>query len=312
LTAVAEQALALARKAADVFQERGLESARLEAELLLAHVLGMKRLDLYLQFDRPVTEVELEAFRSAVRRRLRREPLQYILGEASFRGVTLHVDRRVLIPRPETEVLAGAVLEWAASQASSEEPRTVLDVGTGSGALAIALVAEGGFAAAVATDVSPGALEVAAQNAQRAGVTDRIALRCGDLWVPLAPGERFDAIVSNPPYVAESERAQLAPEIREWEPPEALFAGADGLRVMTALVDGAADRLRPGGLLALEVGLGQAAAVAQRVLGAGFADARIVRDLSGRERIVLGISDGGGSRHERQEHHGREAGGEGA
>lgn len=307
-----EQALALARKAADVFQERGIESARLEAELLLAHVLRMKRLDLYLQFDRPVTEDELEAFRAAVRRRLRREPLQYIVGETSFRGVTLQVDGRVLIPRPETEVLAGTVLEWVASLPSADEPRSLLDLGTGSGALAIALVAEGGFAAAVATDVSAGALEVAAANARRAGVADRIALRCGDLWAPLAPEERFDAIVSNPPYVAESERAQLAPEVRDWEPAEALFAGADGLRVVNALVDGAPARLRPGGLLALEVGLGQATAVAQRVRGAGFADARIVRDLAGRERIVLGILDGGTSRHERQEHHGREAGGEGA
>ena len=312
MTAVAEQALALTRKAAEVFQERGIESARLEAELLLAHVLRMKRLDLYLQFDRPVTEAELETFRAAVRRRLRREPLQYIVGEASFRGLTLAVDRRVLIPRPETEVLAGAVLEWAGALAPASEPRTLLDVGTGSGALAIALVAEGGFGSAVATDVSPGVLEVAAANARRAGVADRIVLRCGDLWAALAPKERFDAIVSNPPYVAESERAQLAPEVRDWEPAEALFAGADGLGVITALVDGAATRLRPGGLLALEVGLGQATAVAQRVRGAGFADARIVRDLAGRERIVLGTLDGGSSRHERQEHHGREAGGEGA
>jgi release factor glutamine methyltransferase len=305
---VAEQALALARKAADVFRERGIESGRLEAELLLAHVLGMKRLDLYLQFDRPVTEDELEAFRAAVRRRLRREPLQYIVGEAAFRGLTLQVDRRVLIPRPETEVLAGAVLDWAKSRS---RPLTALDVGTGSGALAITLATEGGFAAVVATDVSAGALEVAAQNARRAGVADRIAFRQGDLWAATGAGERFDAIVSNPPYVAESDRAALAPEVRDWEPAEALFAGGDGLRVVYALVDGAAARLERGGLLALEIGLGQAASVAERMRDAGFADARIVRDLTDRERIVLGISDGGDGRQEGQEQDGREAGGEG-
>jgi release factor glutamine methyltransferase len=325
-------ALELARKAADVFRERGLESARLQAELLLAWILGLERLDLYLQYDRPVTEAELAAFRAAVRRRLRHEPLQYIVGEVAFRGLTLRVDRRVLIPRPETEVLAGEVLAWAQQRSdaggsglaasgrlrSGTESRgrrtgdgesgsaasgalrgsaesavgrlTALDVGTGSGALAIVLAAEGGFASVVATDVSQGALEVAAENALRAGVSDRIEFRLGDLWSPIAASERFDVVVSNPPYVPERERATLAPEVRDWEPAEALFAGEDGLRVVDALVAGAPDRLRPGGLLALELGLGQAAVVAGRVRStAGYVDVRVVRDLANRERIMLAI-----------------------
>lgn len=282
---MAETALALSRKAAELFGARGIESGRLEAELLLAHVLGMRRLDLYLQFDRPVTESELERFRAAVRRRLRREPLQYIVGEAQFRTVTLRVDRRALIPRPETEVLAGEVLAWARAHPAAVR---ALDIGTGSGALAIALAAEGGFRQVVATDISADALALAAENAERAGVADRIELVRGRVWEPLAPGARFDAIVSNPPYIAAGERSALAPEVRDWEPAEALFAGEDGLDVVRAIVDGAWERLTEGGLLALEVGLGQARTVAERLDATGrFVDIRVVNDLAGRERIVL-------------------------
>jgi release factor glutamine methyltransferase len=282
---VAETALALSRKAADLFRERGIESGRLEAELLLAHVLGVRRLDLYLQFDRPVTEAELERFRAAVRRRLRREPLQYIVGEAQFRTVTLRVDRRALIPRPETEILAGEVLAWAKAHPSAER---VLDIGTGSGAIAIALAAEGGFRRVVATDISADALALAAENAERAGVADRIELVHGPVWRPLPAGACFDAVVSNPPYIAAGERAGLAPEVRDWEPAEALFAGEDGLDVVRAIVDGAWERLTEGGLLALEVGLGQARPVAERLAASGrYIEIRVVNDLAGRERIVL-------------------------
>ncbi|MGH7507167.1 MAG: N5-glutamine methyltransferase family protein, partial [Longimicrobiales bacterium] len=176
---MAETALALARKAGDLLRERGIENARLEAELLLAAVLRVRRLDLYLQHDRPIESSELEAFRTSVRRRLRREPLQYIVGETRFRGLTLRVDRRVLIPRPETELLAGEVLAWAKARGGD---LVGLDVGTGSGALALALLAEGNFDRMVATDVSRDALEVAAANARTAGVAARIELRQGALW----------------------------------------------------------------------------------------------------------------------------------
>src|SRR5690606_15636291 len=197
LTVLAETALALAQKAAQLFRERGFENARLEAELLLAGVLGIKRLELYTQFDRPIDEQELETFRSWVRRRLK-------------------VDRRALIPRPETEVLVGVALDHLKRQAAPA-PR-VLDLGTGTGAIALAVLAEHPAATAVATDASLDALALARENAESTGLVARLTLRSGDLWDAVAADERFDVVVSNPPYVAEAEAPTLAPEVREWEP----------------------------------------------------------------------------------------------
>ncbi|HEX7119973.1 MAG TPA: peptide chain release factor N(5)-glutamine methyltransferase [Longimicrobiales bacterium] len=289
---MADTPLELARAAADYMAERGLENARLEAELLLASVLGLSRLELYLQHDRPLTAEEKEAFRARVRRRLKREPLQYIVGEAQFRELRLRVDPRVLIPRPETEVLVGEVLKWASARAGdgadSADGLSAVDIGTGSGAIALSLAKEGPFARVVATDVSADALEVARENARRLELDARVEFRHGALWDALRPGERFDVVVSNPPYVAEAERASLAPEVAEWEPAQALFASGGGLDVIAALVDGAPDRLRPGGLLALEIGLGQAEAVVERIERRGaYGRPRVVKDLAGRERVVL-------------------------
>lgn len=282
---MAEIPLDLARKAAAVFEERGFENARLEAELLLAGVLCMKRLDLYLQHDRPVAPDELEGFRTAVRRRLKHEPLQYVLGTAAFRGLELMVDARVLIPRPETEVLVGTVLEWATSHGAV---RRALDLGTGSGAIALSLAQEGPFERVLATDVSADALAVAAENTRRTELGDVVELRHGALFEPLLAGEMFSAIVSNPPYVAEHERASLAPEVREHEPAGALFAGDDGLAVIGAIVAGAGAWLEPGGLLALEIGATQADAVLARIRAAGMYEReRLVNDLAGRPRIVV-------------------------
>jgi release factor glutamine methyltransferase len=287
--------LTLAQIAADHMRERGLENARLESELLLASVLGIRRLDLYLQYERPLTDQEVDRFRELVRRRLRREPLQYIVGEAHFRELVLRVDARVLIPRPETGMLVGEVLAWARARAEAggetAEGLAAVDIGTGSGAIALSLAREGPFGHIVATDLSADALVVAAENAERSGLADRVEFREGALWTPLGEDERFDVVVSNPPYIAESERAELEPEVREWEPESALFAADAGLEVLAALVAGASAHLRPGGLLALEVGADQAAEVAARIEGTGaFGGARIVRDLAGRERIVLAES----------------------
>jgi release factor glutamine methyltransferase len=277
------------RKIAALFAERGFEQPRLDAELLLAAVLDLRRLDLYLQHERPVDAAELEQVRTAVRRRLRREPLQYIAGVASFRELELAVDARVLIPRPETEVLVGAVLEWAAARA--DEQLTALDVGTGSGAIALALAHEGRFAAIVATDVSADALAVAAANAARCGLDGRVEFRSGHVWMPIEPAERFDVIVANPPYISDAERAALPPEVAQWEPAAALFGGPDGREILRELVTGAAARLRQGGLLALEVGVTQAAAIAADVIQTGsFEEPRVVPDLTGRPRIVLAVS----------------------
>ena len=277
---------------ADYLADRGVENGRLDAEHLLAHALGATRLQLYLQFDRPLDAEELAAFKPFLLRRARREPLQYVTGRAAFRELDLAVDRRVLIPRPETEVLVEAVLQWARRGVRGRSPKEAnldgMDLGTGSGCIALSLLVEGPFRRVVATDASADALAVAADNAGHSGLSERLETRLGPLWEPVASGENFDVVASNPPYIADAEAAQLEPEVRDWEPPVALFAGTHGLDVLDAIVAGAGQRLRPGGLLALEVGLGQAASVAERVrVAGGFKEPRIGRDLSGRPRIVL-------------------------
>jgi release factor glutamine methyltransferase len=289
--------LTLARIAADHMREREIENARLESELLLAAVLGVSRLDLYLQFERPLSDTEVDHVRELVRRRLRREPLQYIVGEAHFRELVLRVDPRVLIPRPETELLVGEVLTWARERvaAGAVDPAglTAVDIGTGSGAIALSLALEGPFGRVVATDLSAAALVVAAENAERSGLAARVEFREGALWSALAEGERFDVVVSNPPYIAEAERDELAPEVRDWEPEAALFAAGAGLEILEALVVGAPDRLRPGGLLALEIGADQGAAVAACVEATGsYGAARVIHDLAGHERMVLAVLAG--------------------
>ncbi|MGQ0813662.1 MAG: peptide chain release factor N(5)-glutamine methyltransferase [Gemmatimonadota bacterium] len=278
-----EIALPLAQKATQLLAERGIDNARLEAELLLAHVLGIKRLDLYLQFDRPLTETQLEEFRRLVRRRLKREPLQYITGRAQFRELELKVDRHVLIPRPETEVLVGVVLDYIDGR-----PVRVLEVGVGSGAIALSIAKEARNASVVATDISGAAAEVAALNARDNGLV--LDIRIGSLFDPLAALERFDVIVSNPPYVADHERDSLQPEVKDWEPASALFAGDDGLGVFRALVSQSPSHMVAAGLLALEVGSSQAQQVAQLIdKTEKFEAVSVTRDLSGRDRIVSAV-----------------------
>jgi release factor glutamine methyltransferase len=283
--------LVVARRAADWLAARGIADPRLESELLLAAVLGLKRLDLYLQHERPLGSDELERYRGAVRRRGRREPLQYIVGEAAFRDLVLRVDARALIPRPETEVLVGVVLSWAGPwRERVGRPLSAADVGTGTGAIALSLLREGPFSRVVGTDISRAALELAAENAAASGLAPE--LREGAGLAPLA-GERFDAVVSNPPYIAEAEGAALPPEVRDWEPGPALFAGPDGLAVLRELVGGAARCLVPGGLLALEVGAGQAADVAGWLrVDPRYGSVDIAHDLTGRERIVCATAMG--------------------
>jgi release factor glutamine methyltransferase len=266
--------------------ERGVEQGRLDAEHLLAHALGTGRLQLYLQHDRPLTPAELAAFKPLLLRRADREPLQYILGRTGFRELDLATDPRGLIPRPETEVLVEVVLDWARRRVGDERTLSAADVGTGTGCIALSLAREGPFRRVLATDRTAPALELAAENARSAGLEAAVELRLGDLLEPLA-GERFDALVSNPPYIANAERAELEPEVRDFEPSTALFAGADGLDVIRALVRGAADHLRPSGLLALEVGAGQTKLVSALIERERVFEApRVHRDLSGRPRIV--------------------------
>jgi release factor glutamine methyltransferase len=288
--------LRLMRWSGEYLESKGVERGRLDAEHLLAHALGLPRLQLYLQFDRPLDREELDLFRPLLRRRADREPLQYILGRAAFRELDLRVDRRVLIPRPETEVLVDEVLTWAAAQGRND--MSAADIGTGSGAIALSLAHEGPFGRVVATDVSEDALDVARGNGVALGLGDRVDFRAGPLFSALADGEIFVVLVSNPPYVAEAEAETLEPEVSDWEPGQALFGGPDGLAIIRELVGGAGARLRPGGLLALEVGAGQAGLVVAEVetIG-GYDDVRVRRDLTGRQRVILARWAGPGSAH---------------
>ena len=270
---------------AGYLEKRGVESPRLDAEHLLAHALGMERLQLYLQFERPLVPEELDSYRPLLKRRAAREPLQYIVGRQPFRELDLVVDPTVLIPRPETEVLVARVLEWA--EARGLEDGRALDVGTGSGAIALSLALEGPFASVVATDVDAEALEVAGRNRAAAGLDDAVELRPGRLFEPVR-GERFHVVVSNPPYVAEEEAGTLQAEVRKWEPGRALFGGADGLDVLRALAAEAAAYLRDDGLVALEVGAGQADAVAGMLEASdAYGTVEVLRDYAGKERFVF-------------------------
>jgi release factor glutamine methyltransferase len=198
----------------------------------------------------------------------------------------LEVSPAVLIPRPETELLVSEILDWIAGQ--DRPGMTALDVGTGSGAIALSLAFEGSFASVLATDIDQEALDLARRNRDAAALADKVEFRLGPLFDPLHPGERFDVIVSNPPYVAESEAVSLEPEVVEWEPKRALFGGPDGLGVLRGLVGEASAALRPGGLLALEVGVGQAGPVVGLLEDTGqYDELRVRRDYAGKERIVL-------------------------
>jgi release factor glutamine methyltransferase len=267
--------------ASDAIAAAGSDTPRLDAELLLAEAAGRSRARLAADPDGPLDGREAMAFGALVRRRVAREPVAYILGRRGFRRLELRTDRRALIPRPETELLVEIALELA--------PRRVLDVGTGSGAVALAVADELPDAEVVAIDVAAPALELARENAEALGLGGRVELRLGTA-ADAAPGERFDLVVANLPYVREDERTSLAPEIARYEPAEALFAGRDGLEVIHALLAA----LAPGGpgpdcdAVALEVGAGQAAAVAGLTGGAGFGAVATRRDLAGIERVVLG------------------------
>jgi release factor glutamine methyltransferase len=276
--------LELLRRATGHFAARGIETPRLDAELLLASALGLDRLQLYVHFEKPVVESERAAYRELVRRRAnRREPVAQILGRREFWSLLLEITPEVLVPRPETETLVAAALERLPER---DAALSVLDVGTGSGAVALALASERPAARVVASDVSPAALELAARNAEALGLAGRLRFAAGDLFEPVA-GERFDLVVSNPPYLADSERGGLAPELAH-EPSEALFAGPDGLAVLRRLVAGAPACLAPGGVFACELAPTQVPQVADWCRAAGLLDVRVHRDLAKRPRVVSG------------------------
>ncbi len=288
--------LTLVRTTTEFFQKRGVPAPRLSAEYLLADVLGCRRLDLYLDFDRPLTAGEIDAYREHVRRRSTYEPIEYITGKAAFRELELAVDPRVLIPRPETEQLVDAVLEWARAESRCGRVPSggwrLVDVGTGSGVIACALAQElDGLDYVLGIDSSPGAIVVARRNAERNRVR-RTRWIVAEGLAALEPGLRVDAIVANPPYLADDERALLESQVVDWEPKTALFAGPRGDEALAVIVTAAAERLRPAGLLALEVGAGQAAGVREMIAAsAGLEHLSTYRDHNGIERGVLALAD---------------------
>ena len=266
------------RSAEAELERAGCPSPRVDAEWLLGHALGISRTELYADGVRPLEPDEEERVRALVARRARREPLAYILGEWGFRRLLLKVDQRALVPRPETEVLVERCL---ALLAGIREPR-VLDVGAGSGAIALAIADEHPGARVVATDSSSRALELAAENRTRAGLGDRVELLEGDLFAALEGP--FDLVVSNPPYVAADEIQSLQPEVRDFEPRAALVATG----LTETLARRAPQVLRAGAALCLEAADGAAGDVAELLEHLGYREVTMTRDLAGRERVVDG------------------------
>jgi len=264
--------------AAEWLTKKGADAPRLDAELMLAKVLGVRRLELYLDHDRPLTEEELEPFRAMLRRRGAREPVAYILGEKEIHGLAFEVTRDVLVPRPDTETLIEAALAETKRGA-----RVFCDVGTGSGCIAIALLKAQPGLRGIATDTSPAALEVARRNAKRHEVELEL-LECDLLEKVVGP---LDLVVSNPPYILPSERSGLDPELA-FEPEGALFDRGEDLPTTRRLAVMARERLKPSGLLAVETGAERAPLVRRHFEEAGFVEVSTVKDLAGIERVVLG------------------------
>jgi release factor glutamine methyltransferase len=261
------------------------EDAGRDAALLLRYALGITQAAMLTDLDRPLTSEQQAAYDAMILRRAANEPIQYITGEQEFYGLVLRVTRAVLIPRPETEILVEAVL-GEVKRAGMQSVIRILDVGTGSGAIAIALAHTLRGARITAVDLSDAALEVAASNAARHGLANRIQFIESDLLEGLPDGEdSYDVIVSNPPYVCAGDRPSLHPQVREYEPDVALFAGADGFDIYRRIIPQARAALLPNGLLAMEIGHGQREAVAS--LLSGWNELRFVDDLQGIPRVVL-------------------------
>lgn len=275
------------KKTEAYFARAGLESPKIEAEWLLAETLGCKRLELFLQWERPLEAPVLERLRAYVKRRATGEPLQYILGYSAFHDIRLSVGPGVLIPRPETELLVAKVLGRLEEVA---RPR-VVDLGTGSGAIALALAKALPEARVLAVDRSSEALAQARANAEALGLRERVSFRGGD-WLGDLSFEA-DAIISNPPYLTEEEWSTARPEVRDWEPKEALVAADEGSADLKRIIRSALSRLAPGGLLALEMGIAHGAVLTRLAREAGYADSVVEKDDSGRERFLFARRQGG-------------------
>ncbi|MBI3540868.1 MAG: peptide chain release factor N(5)-glutamine methyltransferase [Deltaproteobacteria bacterium] len=294
--------LKLIQWTASYFEKKGIPNPRLDAELLLAHVLKCPRINLYTDHDKKVSEKDLAHFKSLIERRTTREPLQYIVGTTEFWGLKFHVTPEVLIPRPETELLVEQVMNIVGQTQGSAPTMQILDIGTGSGCIAIALAKNLAQAKVTATDKSPEALEVARKNAKFHGVEDRISFILSDIapWKSFtAEGRSFDVIISNPPYIPSSEIPDLQSEVSQFEPRQALDGGTDGMTIIQSILQEAPHFLKENGFLLMEIGEAQA----QKIREGGFTTPslslnRIVKDYNGIERVITFVRSIGDTKPE--------------
>ncbi len=268
----------------EYFTKHAIELPHLEAEVLLAHALKLKRIDLYVQHERVLKAEELKAFKTLILRRTKKEPIAYIIGHKPFMSLDFKVNPDVLIPRPETEKLVEIVIDIAKKE---DRKFKILDLCCGSGAIAVSIAKYLENVLISAADLSSKAIEISRLNAKNMGVEDRINFYCGNLFESLPAGERFDIIVSNPPYIPSSEIEKLQPDIRLFEPKAALDGGPDGLGFYRVIISGTGSRLEKEGSLVLEVGQGQAGPVSGLIRESGLLEEpRIIEDYNGIERVV--------------------------
>jgi release factor glutamine methyltransferase len=277
-------------RGAQALRYTGIENHRLDAEVLLRHVLNMEKEQLYVNGDAPISAGQEAEFRGLLLRRSRREPVAYITGHKEFWSLDFFVTPAVLVPRPETELLVEVALQYV-TQLASGSPVKVLDVGAGCGAISVCLAKEQAAMEIVAVDISALALDVARVNAGRHGVVDRIRFLAGDLFAPVEPlPETFDLIVSNPPYIRTGELSMLAPEIREWEPTIALDGGVDGIDSYRRIIGEGQRHLTTGGFIVLEIGADMASAVADLFSRSGcYGPASVYQDYAGKDRVIAAM-----------------------
>lgn len=274
----------------DYLKSKGIDDARLNAELLLAHVLGCRRIDLYANFDQLLKDAERAHYKALLKRRVAREPLQYIVGETEFMGLRFFVNRRVLVPRPDTELLVERTVDLCRQYQEETQRIQVLDIGTGSGNIAVAVARFVGNAYVTGIDISAEALEVAKRNVEAHKLAERVALKQADVIKNSiqSVGEPFDIIVSNPPYISKEDFRYLSPEIRDYEPRFAACDEADGSIFFRRISEIAKRLLRGDGHLLFEVGFGQSEKV-QEIMGkSGFTELEVFKELVGIERVVKG------------------------
>ena len=267
----------------DYFERHGIDTPRIDAEVILMHVLNKDRIHIYTEFDKPLQQDELSRLHDAVKRRAEREPVAYITGHREFMGMPFAVTHDVLIPRPDTEIL----VEKAVARLNKMESPVFLDIGTGSGAIALAVLHFVPSAKAVLVDVSSAALRIAAENAAALGLSERAEFIESDLFAGL-DDRVFDAILSNPPYIPDGDIAGLAPEVRDYEPHMALAGGADGLDFYRRIIDETPGHLESDGFMSFEAGIDEAEPIAELLRAKGF-EVSTARDLAGIERVVTGV-----------------------